>query len=80
MAIVQRNSTSHISPALHNARQFQMSFLSNIATAFTVARTVDHDRLARDEAYRLAIVALLRGNRSAPRPRVEEAPEIRRAA
>ena len=59
-----------------------MSFLSTMATALKVAYTVDHHRLAHDEAYRLSIVALLRGAKSAPAPRVDEAPavDIRRAA
>lgn len=59
-----------------------MRFLSNIATALMVARTVDHDRLAHDEAYRLAIVALLRGDRGPPVPSIEDSPamDVRRAA
>jgi hypothetical protein len=59
-----------------------MSFLSTIAAALRIAHTVDRYRLAHDEAYRLAIVARLRGDQSEPAPRVDEAPVtgIRRAA
>jgi hypothetical protein len=59
-----------------------MSFLSTVAAALRIAHTVDHDRLAHDEAYRLCVVALLRGDQGEPAPRVDEASAmgIRRAA
>jgi hypothetical protein len=57
-----------------------VTFLSNIATAVMVAETVDRDRLARDEAYRLAIVARLRGKRIPPLAPTGNSVGFRRAA
>jgi hypothetical protein len=57
-----------------------VTFLSNIATAVMVAETVDRARLARDEAYRLAIVARLRGKRIPPLAPTGNSMGFRRAA